>query len=676
MSKSNKKTQTIQKMFSYNYKNKLSDEIQKNLIISRNNKYIPLISFPSNNNLDIIDSDKSESLSNLRKYIKTLKPFVLSNKIRKKMKYLKSVQKEDLDNFYSSSIRSSSVRFYKNGLFKKYFNYNTPESSLKKAKSKNLKLDHGKRNEIMNRAYKTYFISNNNSKDKILKKRNFSLFSNSKTEFKTDYSSLPTASFTSRNFYKNKNYFNSNLYSKTEAYGYKGTNLKDPSFSNVGIIRGFMKDIDNKRKNNYKNYCLKLSELKNNWLTDNIISLIRLDEKTKKFTNYLLGLYSNSYNIYRLYLKKNINREFDIDDDLLFEIKNLKIQINNLTIKIQKMLIRLSIFVEIRDFLVELKEFSSCPLGTSYSQLSELKNKLMENIKNNEEQTNFNLFLLSKNDMGIDIFINKYKESYMGNKNNANYHKNIFTTIEEFSIIPDKLDSNIKKLLWEQNLLERDIDILKSELYEAMENSKNEKIFQEKMKIQCNILIKTLSHFKTENEHLKYKLQLVKKKSKLEKYEKFNKNIGIKIFQLFNNFNKNEFITEEENDLLSKAFSTSTIKYLMRCLSIIENHIIYLVNFKNKVIYKDPKLKKKFELDSKIAATIRRKKQEAQDTFIKNKKTIEKINKIKFYSLKKDYYSLNRVILLNKEKKLAKKKEKEKEKKNKRPSIELWMENY
>ena len=674
MFKSNSRLQTIRKIYSYNHKKKLSQEINK--IINKKEKNLLQKELPNKtntieNNVTIED----ESISTLRKYIKSLKPFLVSRAIKKKLNDLKTIQKEDLDNFYSSSVKTSSARLQRKLLFKNN-NYN----SLDISKNKNIIIEN--KNDTNEIGFRTYYNNNNNKINKIYRNRNLSEsqkfnFStlNSKNDYKSNYSTMPTAAFTSRNFYKKPNYLNfvfDDNHDYNDALGYKNSNVKEPTYSNIGIIRSFMREVGNHRKDNYINYFLKLSELKNNLYFENYLSQIEIDKNTKNFAKYLLDLYTQSFSVYWIQLKKRINKEYDINDSLRYQIKNLKIQINKLTNKIQKKLIKLNIFVEIRDFLVELKQFSSYPFGTSYKILSEVKNQLMEKIKNNEIQTNLNIYLLNNKDIGIDLFINKYKNSSLTNSNNNNGNKNIFRNINEFIQVPEKLDDNIKNLLWKQNILERDIDILKTELTETYEDSKNEQLYQDKILYQYKKLMKNISHLKTENEKLKYKVNLVKKRNRIEQYGQINKDIIFKIMDIYNNLKNSDYVSNEDNYRLSKIFYYDTIKYLMGCLSITEKNIIKLLKFKKEIINPNPILKKQFELNCKIDNLIRRKNKEELDELDRKKKTIEKLKKNKYINEKTDYYYLNRAKTLNKNKRIYK--EKEKTKNNKKTSIEIIMD--
>jgi hypothetical protein len=304
----------------------------------------------------------------------------------------------------------------------------------------------------------------------------------------------------------------------------------------------------------------------------------------------------------------------------------------------------------------------------------ELKNKLMEKIENNEEQTNMNIYLLNNKEIGIDLFINKYKASLKEIDVKKDKYKDFFTANEKFVEIPNELDSNIKSLLWKKNVLEKEIDASKMSLCEIIEESNNEQIIENKVAQRYNNYIKTISHLKTENKHLTYKVELMKKEAKKDKLGKLNKNISIGIMKLFNDFLHYNYITEKDYYNLSKNSSAGPVRYLLICLTIIEKNILYLLKFKKEVIYKDPLLKKQFELNSKYDAVNRKKIKEQNERYIKIKNTMEKLNKVKFIKEQKDYYSKNRLLYLKKEKERQLSKEKANSANKNKTSIERVLE--
>ena len=667
--KSKIQKEKFKRIFSYKKKSKINLQARDN-----NNKYILI---ESKNKFEKDESLKNNSLERLRTYINSPKPYLVSSSIRKKIKYIKSTENGELDKFYTSNIKAYSARHTKDDILKNSLNDNQNSITNSKTKKINYEEKFNLKNSKEEQFYRTFYnskiINSQNQTKRNLSNHTRFNFSNNYNS-KTDYSSLPTAALTSRNFYPKSKYFNYDVNNKIyydDILGYNNANIKEPTYSKKGELRSFINEVNNLRKDSYKKYCLKLHEFKKNNLNENMLCQIQLDERTKNIANYYLNKYNDGYNIYWYKLKQKINKEYDINDNLKYQIKNLKLEINKLTIKLQKILIKLNIFDEIKEFLYELKIFSSYPFGTPYNQLMEIKNILNEKIKNNEEQTNLNIYLLNKKDVGIDLFLDKYKISLQKNDNEKG-KKNVLNTINEFINVPSIIDGNIKNLLWVQNKLGRELDTLKSQLYEALEESKNEKIYENKILNQYNKLFKTISSLKTENKYLNNKISLMKKKNNEDKYGKLDKDIVSKIITIYNNFNKNGYINNEDNFILYKHFPKDTIVYLLICLSIIEKNIIVLLKFKKEVIYKDPILKKTFELDSKHEAVKRKKLKEQNERFLKTKYTIDKLNKLKFYNEPNDYYYLNRKAVLNKKEREIK--QKLKSKLEKKTSIQIVMD--
>ena len=166
MFKSNSRLQTIRKIYSYNHRKKISQEINK--IINKKEKTLLQKELP--NKTSTIENNvtfEDESISTLRKYIKSLKPFLVSRAIKKKLNDLKTIQKEDLDNFYSSSVKTSSARLQRKLLFKNN-NYN----SLDISKNKNIIIEN--KNDTNEIGFRTYYNNNNNKINKIYRNRNLS----------------------------------------------------------------------------------------------------------------------------------------------------------------------------------------------------------------------------------------------------------------------------------------------------------------------------------------------------------------------------------------------------------------------------------------------------------------------------------------------------------------------
>ena len=163
---------------------------------------------------------------------------------------------------------------------------------------------------------------------------------------------------------------------------------------------------------------------------------------------------------------------------------------------------------------------------------------------------------------------------------------------------------------------------------------------------------KSVDHLEKENKTLNDKMELIKRKVKNDNYknEKLNENISKRIMKIFNIFVKYKYIKDKDIINLDNNSSSDTIKNLLMHLSIVEKNIIALLKFKKEVIDKDPILKKQFVFNSKYEAMNRKKIKEQNQKLINIKKTMDKLNKIKYIKEQKDFYNINRVFIIKKEK--------------------------
>ena len=169
----------------------------------------------------------NDSFSRLREYIKTPKPYIISKSIRKKMKYIKMSNKKALEQFYISSIKSTSAKVTHNNFWKNN-KKNEPLSDRIKYISKKKKLKLNFDDIFMNR--KKNFKLNKSQQNPVkinLSKKISSNISNVKTNF----SSIPTDDI-SLGFSQNKYNFNyndiKNKYIDSDILGYKNYYVQAP----------------------------------------------------------------------------------------------------------------------------------------------------------------------------------------------------------------------------------------------------------------------------------------------------------------------------------------------------------------------------------------------------------------------------------------------------------------
>ena len=203
----------------------------KNLEMS-NNK-------PEENRMALTQRQKSthffidDSLSKLREFIKTPKPYIISKPIRQTMKYMKMKNNKLIKNFHMSSIKASSARITKN----KFINKQTKSDCLSnkiKSENKKKKLKLNGENFFLNfqNNQKINKSQQNNNKNNISKK----ILSNI-SNINTNYSSIRTEEF-SKGSHNIKYIFNfiDKIYDESDPLGYKNFYVKDPFYTENGIL--------------------------------------------------------------------------------------------------------------------------------------------------------------------------------------------------------------------------------------------------------------------------------------------------------------------------------------------------------------------------------------------------------------------------------------------------------
>lgn len=562
-------------------------------------------------------------------------------------------KKKALEQFYKSSIKSTSANVTQNNYWKSNEKNEPLTDRIKYInKKKNLKINF---DDIFMNRKKNFKL--NKSQQNAIKHNLSKKISSNVSNVKTNFSSIPNDDI-SLGFSQNKYMFNyndiKNKYIDSDILGYKNYYVQAPLETEKGVIKIFMEKVKNLRKNYYKNYYLKLNEFKTNILNDNKLTLIELNNKNHTLTKFYFDKYNNGFNIYWYKLNRELKRETENIDNLKYKLKDIKMQINKLSNKIQKKLIKIIDIVIIMDFFKNMKEFSLFKIRTPHYKLLETKNEIMKKLKNHENKTNYIRFSLTNKDLAIYSFI----ESNEGIFNNKDINKIINDHINEDKKIPEILNLNIKNLLLEEHYLEKEIEILKYKLSDLLKDSKENIYYEKLLIIENNNCLKKLAQLKTENKYLNYKYENTKVFEKSHVYGNLSTTIRLKILEIFKNLIKNNYITEEENAQLNEIFKKNKLDYFLNCMNLIEKKIIYLNKFKEEVINNNKELRKLYEHSCHIEEAKRIKMRELKNEQIREENVINKLNKTKYLKeKKKDFFYLNRTLYLKKKKKLENKKE-------------------
>lgn len=596
-----------------------------------------------------------DSLSKLREFIKTPKPYVISKPIRKKMKYIKMIKNKALEKFHISSIKAHSARVTEKDYNKKQFK-NQSLSVINKVQNKSKKLTINT-DSFFNKFKKEKKVNKslqNNFKNHLSNK-----YISNISNIKTDYSSIPTECISKDNYIQKYIYSykdNKKIYDKSDSLGYNNIYVKEPFYTENGIIKKFMNQIHGLRKDSYKNYYLKLNEFKTNILYENKLSQIQLNNKNHNLTKYYLDKYNNGFNIYWYKLNQELKKETANIDILQYRVKEIKSQINKLSKRIQKRLIKIIDIVIIRGFFEEMKQFCSFKPGTPYYKLLECKTEIIKKMRDYEEETNYIRYILNDKDIGIYSFIEKNKDIF----NNKDIKNIIIAQINGVKELPTILNSNIKNLLMIEHYLEKEIESLNYKLIELMKDSKENNYFENLLINEYKYSIKKLAQIKTNNEYLKYKLERIKHLNQNYEYGNLNKNIRLKILQIIKFLNKNKYITDEENNNLNEILKKNKTKYFLECMLIIEKNVNLLKKYEKEIINSNEELNQKYQKFCQLEEAKRKKMKEIKEKMIKKQKIIDKLNKtIYLKENKKDFFNWKKSIYLKKNEKIEKEKKRE-----------------
>ena len=236
----------------------------------------------------------------------------------------------------------------------------------------------------------------------------------------------------------------------------------------------------------------------------------------------------------------------------------------------------------------------------------------MKTVKDYEQKTNYIRYILNDKDLGIYSFIENNKEIF----NNKDIKNIIISQINEIKDVPSIINMNIKSLLMEEHFLEKNIDSLNYKLLELINNSKENKYYETLNLNEINYCIKRLAQIKTDNEFLEYKNEKMKKQNQNDIFGNLSKNIRLKILQIIKNLNKNNYITEDENNKLYEIFKKNKIKYFLECMYVIEKKVNLLNKFKEEVINKNEELSQIYKYSCRIEEAKRKKLKEIKEKMI------------------------------------------------------------
>ena len=534
------------------------------------------------------------SLPKLKSLRKTLKSYLITNKIRDNIKNMKQSKNFLLNKFYTDSIKIKT----------------------KKTKTK------------------IFLHTRNRTRNSLHDNQLNSVFSN------TDYTSF---SFTvAKNL--NKKYKTNYSYNKNNIKFLKKNitfeNLRCPEYTKKGKIQEFVESIFTIFKSNYKNNYLKFLEYQTKRDSEIELEKIKVELYHKQITQLLFKIYSNEFKNLGKKLQKIISLEKNYDDNLRWQIINLKIEINKVIVKIQKLLALKNKFVEIKNLLIEIKIYSSKHYYTSYEQLINIKNNLINKTNIHEQLLNKLIFLLNRKDLNIDILHELFKCLEEYDKKQKSTNENIFTSAEDFIETINSLYKNIINLLIEHNKTEKKIRDIKTKFNEILKSFQNNMIEDKEKSILYKLKSNILILLKEKYERLKNKkIHMYEKVNFAKKME--NKALKLKIFNILNNLYRSNLTNKAELFGLKKQLSENDKNDILANLRLIEIKYNILISSKKEMLLKYPDAGKKVEAQCKEKQILQNKIKGKLKIKEYINKTFEKINKNRCYIPNKNNFYVN-----------------------------------
>ena len=359
------------------------------------------------------------------------------------------------------------------------------------------------------------------------------------------------------------------------------------------------------KKENKENQRLLI--IKNNLLSDVLISrkrLLKIHKRLKGYLNdkFLLLCVKNSSLNLELFEEKDKN-EFQRD---------------------------LKTFEILKNYINELSEINIKDLGNTIKKsLINSKQKKLTNYSNNLRHSFRKKSTLSN--ISSNSFTNTEKDiiSILKSSKMIYRAKPVFGNIDEFDDYMRKPRKKIGILVKESNKLEIETANLRDNFFQQLKDIDIANYNYAKNNDELNRLKQELLKIKNENIKLKlYKNSLLKMKK-----IKFNQRIAIKLKEIVN------LIIQQNNKTLNKIINQKNIENPILALKVVENIIIFLLDFKQK-----QKITNRNEYNEVIKVVekkkrlliIKQKREEDENKLEKkSKELIEKDNKILIISNRK-----------------------------------------
>ena len=599
-------------------------------------------------------------------------PYKIWKPIKSKMKKIKDTRLLTLNTYYRRTLKNELFLKDKMTSLNKSFNakealpkedYQINSNNKKQLKS-TINISNSNQTNLSKNA--AFMNTERTSSTKEL--TNINLSNITKLNAIDKYNILSYKTFKNLNSINSSNNLNAKMKNKKDKINnyllFKFLSLNE-GYKNLPKIKGgskhFVSDVKTLSKERFINHCLKEKEATYRSYKECHDDNFRIEIKKKLDNKNLFDIFYKDFMAYSKTIKAKTTKDSDHTNVLKWEIIYYKTEVNRLKIKKEKLLARLNKYIKMKQFLIQMRNYSLDKQDDSWMFKKSSANETPKNntnlirekrrIKdpddekkfggkkgrrgsvNNEELSKFSAVLIQSQN-------NKPKKRNRLVRLNSYHEKNplLGSAIKDIANI---LNNHIANLLIYQNQLRIELEPLREEfnrLYESLKESKEKE--NELLKLQFLVLPEKKKIMKERNDFLRNTLC----------------NINNDLYNS-SKLNKMNVLIQEKLDIIYKTLIDNKIIDHIRMKAKIEGNafekiLFYLKNIeKGLVILEQDKNKLKKEHSSVCYKIIKQLNDETKkktweeqrrlkmNMINKQKKDIlERMTKLFILNRKRDYY--------------------------------------
>lgn len=333
----------------------------------------------------------------------------------------------------------------------------------------------------------------------------------------------------------------------------------------IESLSQFKDSISKERINIIINKLSSDTLLKQSLTQDNISESIDMQISSHRQTKDLFNVFLSTLKNYDWYMRKEKEKEFQINSDLRERVNDLKVEISRLEMRKNKLMQKMDILFKMKFFLLCVKNRSENlddfnPKSFNEHKKDRDRKKLIDNEYRRIDTAKLNKKNSSNNRRDSSPQINNRLEKEIVN-HSPKENKPIFDTEEDFLFVFDDIGNHFRHLLKKQNEMKEECDLAKAELNEIdIQNNVNQieiSIFNKKISVE-EVKLNKIKERNSELEALKV--------SMLKVYSKTLKMVQDKIIKMYKEVNA-EFPLKLAARFKDKSIWFSDLESIEHCIN-------------------------------------------------------------------------------------------------------------